>query len=62
MDLRSALRSLNLGVDVRHCPDCDVALDLDYVRDPHTQDHWRGVRAHVCPECGYAERADERLT
>lgn len=58
MDLRAALRGLNLGIGLRTCPECGDLMDEDYVRDPLTQDHWRGVRAHVCRECDHAEYVD----
>lgn len=59
MDLRSALNSLNLGVEVPYCPDCDVPMEEDWVRAPSQQSHWRGIRANVCPECGHAMAIDD---
>lgn len=48
-----------------YCPRClddgrQVLLEDDYVRDPHTQEHWRGVPALSCPDCEYAERQSHR--
>jgi len=59
MDLRSALRSLNLGLDIQRCPECNAVLERDRVRSPSQQEHWRGVEANVCPECDYAEAVDD---
>lgn len=54
------------------CPQCEARLADEYpdpvqrpptptmedtrVRDPSTQEHFTGVDAWQCPECGYAER------
>lgn len=38
------------------CPECGAFLDREFVRDPATQDHWRGVEAAVCPDCEHVER------
>ena len=37
------------------CPECGGDMAETYVRAPHQQEHWRGVRAEQCEECGYAE-------
>lgn len=41
------------------CPECGSLLERGYARDPQTQEHWRGVEAHICPEsdCDHAQRA-----
>ena len=44
----------------KRCPECGEGwMHEDYVHDPATQDHWRGVEALVCEECDYAERLEE---
>lgn len=64
MDLTRWAQRFPFAVGADYCPDCreegeTVVLEDDYVRDPDTQGHWRGVPARVCPECDYAERRDQ---
>lgn len=54
-ECKQRLREQHDGRDVPEAP----TLERDHVRDPSTQTHWRGVEALVCPECGYAERAED---
>lgn len=42
-------------LDAKACPECGETMDEEYVRSPHTQGHWRGIEALVCPACGHAE-------
>jgi hypothetical protein len=56
--LEQARRVLAVPRDQLECPECGALLQAGYARDPHTQGHWRGTPAHVCPEddCDYAQR------
>lgn len=63
IDLAKFKRLFPFTLDVPKCEDCSgtgrpVWMEEEYVRDPRTQKHWRGVLAYVCPECGKAVRAD----
>lgn len=58
IDLGRFKRQFPFTVDVKPCPECGAWMERGYERDPRDQDHWRGVPAYSCPECGYAERAD----
>jgi len=40
------------------CPKCGGDLEEDWVRMSSVQEHWRGVRAQVCDECGHVEEID----
>lgn len=74
MGLYDALKRFALSNNETPCPECQQrlrdehdgpnvpeapAMEKDHVRDPRTQTHWRGVEALVCPQCGYAERAED---
>lgn len=54
-------RQFPMTLGGKRCPeeDCRGWMAEDYVRDPATQDHWRGVEALVCQDCGHAERIED---
>lgn len=56
--IEQARRVLALPTDALECPECGALLEEGYARSPRDQDHWRGVPAYVCPECGYARRRE----
>lgn len=59
MSLRDALSGwdfLPADPDPLTCPECGGDLEETWVRAPSQQDHWRGVRALQCADCGHVER------
>lgn len=58
LDLDRWARQFPFVVDARRC-DCGGLMETDWVHDPHTQEHFRGVEAWVCQDCGHAERKNQ---
>lgn len=59
MTIGELVRRFPLVVDVKRCEDCGAWMTTEYVHDPKTQSHWRGVEAFVCQDCGRAEYASD---
>lgn len=60
VDLGRWRRFFPFALGAERCPECDGWMTEDYVRAPSLQDHWRGIRAMVCEDCGYARAIDGR--
>lgn len=50
------MRQFPFTVDVQRCEDCGGVMETEFVHDKHSQEHWRGVEAYVCEDCGRTER------
>lgn len=59
LDIGRFKRLFPFSLGVKECEDCGAWMEEDYVRDPYTQSHFRGVLAWVCPDCGRKERKEE---
>jgi len=55
MGLREWVSVIGPDTEREGCPECGSLLENAYVRSPNFQNHWRGVKALQCPDCGYAK-------